>query len=199
VSGVVKDSANPHFRNRYASLEAVIDAARPALQANGLAFSQAPGALVDGAIEITTMIFHTSGQWQRSTLHVPLTKKDAQGVGSALTYGCRFSLMAILGLPPVDDDGEAASRPAPARQDDAPAARPRSAPAANDAAQGPSQSAQNMAREVSYCRSQADLDALKKQGEFLAFWDEASVTDKKFVSNAATAAVARFAPREAVA
>lgn len=108
MRGVAKDSANPHFKSRYASLENVIDAARPALQASNLAFTQAPGALIDGAIEVTTMLMHTSGQWLRSTLHVPLQKRDPQGVGSAITYGCRYALMATLGLPPVDDDGEAA-------------------------------------------------------------------------------------------
>lgn len=108
LTGVVKDGKNPAFKSRYATLENVIDAAKPALQAADLAFTQAPGALVEGAIEITTMIMHTSGQWLRSTLHVPLSKRDPQGVGSAITYGLRYSLMATLGLPPVDDDGESA-------------------------------------------------------------------------------------------
>lgn len=108
MRGVAKDSTNPHFKNKYASLENVIDTAKGPLQASGLAFTQAPGALVDGSIEVTTMLMHTSGQWLRSTLHVPLSKRDPQGVGSAITYGCRYALMATLGLPPVDDDGESA-------------------------------------------------------------------------------------------
>jgi hypothetical protein len=119
MRGATKDSKNPAFKSSYASLESVIDTARPALQSANLAFTQAPGALVDGAIEITTMLMHTSGQWLRSTLHVPLSKRDPQGVGSAITYGCRSALMATLGLPPVDDDGEAAMdrtpRPAPVK------------------------------------------------------------------------------------
>jgi hypothetical protein len=119
MRGATKDSKNPAFKSSYASLESVIDTARPALQSANLAFTQAPGALVDGAIEITTMLMHTSGQWLRSTLHVPLQKRDPQGVGSAITYGCRYALMATLGLPPVDDDGEAAMdrtpRPAPVK------------------------------------------------------------------------------------
>lgn len=114
LNGVVKDGKNPAFKSRYATLENVIDAAKPALQAADLAFTQAPGALVEGAIEITTMIMHTSGQWLRSTLHVPLSKRDPQGVGSAITYGLRYSLMATLGLPPVDDDGESAMDRSPA-------------------------------------------------------------------------------------
>lgn len=112
ISGVNRDKVNPHFKTRYATLENVIDTARPALQEAKIAFVQAPGQVVDGAVEITTMLVHESGEWMRSTLHVPLGKRDAQGVGSAITYGCRYSLMAMLGLPPTDDDdGAAASAP----------------------------------------------------------------------------------------
>jgi hypothetical protein len=125
MRGATKDSKNPAFKSSYASLESVIDTARPALQSANLAFTQAPGALVDGAIEITTMLMHTSGQWLRSTLHVPLSKRDPQGVGSAITYGCRYALMATLGLPPVDDDGEAAmDRTTPAKAVPAPVKAP---------------------------------------------------------------------------
>lgn len=112
VHGVEKDSTNPHFKNRYASLEAVINAARESLLECGLTFTQAPGSIVNGAIEVTTMVMHyESGQWLRSTLHVPLDKTTAQGAGSAITYGCRYALMATLGLPPIDDDAESAARP----------------------------------------------------------------------------------------
>jgi hypothetical protein len=108
IEGVKRDGQNPHFRSKYATLENVIDTARPALQEAGIAFSQAPGTIIDGAVEVTTMLVHKSGQWMRSTLHVPLGKRDPQGVGSAITYGLRYSLMAMLGLPPTDDDGEGA-------------------------------------------------------------------------------------------
>lgn len=103
ISGVKKDAKNPHFRNSYATLEQVIDTARPALQEAKIVFVQAPGKVIDGALEVTTMLVHEA-EWLRSTLHVPLQKLDAQGVGSAITYACRYSLMALLGLPPTDDD-----------------------------------------------------------------------------------------------
>jgi hypothetical protein len=108
ISGVHKNAKNPHFKSSYATLENVIDTARPALQEAGIAFVQAPGMVVDGSVEVTTMLIHETGEWMKSTLHVPLGKRDPQGVGSAITYGCRYSLMAMLGLPPTDDDGEAA-------------------------------------------------------------------------------------------
>jgi hypothetical protein len=105
VSGVKRDAQNPHFRNRYATLENVIDTARPALQECGVAFIQAPGAIVDGSLEITTRLTHAeTGEWMQSTMHMPLGKRDPQGAGSATTYGLRYSLMAMLGLPPTDDD-----------------------------------------------------------------------------------------------
>jgi hypothetical protein len=119
VSAVRRDAKNPHFRSNYASLENVIDTARPALQECGVLFSQAPGAIVDGSLEVTTRLTHAeSGEWIQSTMHMPLGKRDPQGAGSATTYGLRYSLMAMLGLPPTDDDGEAAMEreTVPARQ-----------------------------------------------------------------------------------
>jgi len=47
---------------------------------------------------------HASGEWIRSALYVPVTKKDAQGFGSAITYGRRYSLAAIVGVASDDDD-----------------------------------------------------------------------------------------------
>lgn len=108
ISGVKRDSTNPHFKNRYASLEAVIDALRPALQANDLVVTQAPSRYTEsGCIEIITTISHISGQSMHTRFEIPLSKKDAQGAGSAITYGCRYSLMAMFMIPPTDDDGEA--------------------------------------------------------------------------------------------
>jgi hypothetical protein len=109
VDGVKRDGSNTHFRTRYATLEAVIDTARPGLQEAGIAFTQAPGRIENNTIEMTTMLIHAaSGQWMRSTMQIALGKMDPQGVGSATTYSARYSLMATLGLPPTDDDGEGA-------------------------------------------------------------------------------------------
>lgn len=112
VSGVKRDGANPHFRSKYVTLENVIDTSRPALQECGIVLVQAPGSIIDGSLEITTRLMHApSGQWMESTMHMPLGKKDPQGAGSATTYGLRYSLMAMLGLPPTDDDDGNAAMP----------------------------------------------------------------------------------------
>lgn len=110
ATGVVKDSKNPHFKNRYASLEAVVDEARPVLQKVGISWMQAPGKISGGNIGMTTLLMHAaSGQWISSDMEIPLGKQDPQGAGSALTYAQRYALMASLGLPPVDDDAESAT------------------------------------------------------------------------------------------
>ena len=114
LRGVAKDSKNPHFKNDYASLEAVIETARPVLASHGLAFMQGLGEYVGGAMTVSTRILHESGEWIESDFQMPVAKSDPQGTASASTYARRYSLMGILGLPAVDDDGEAATRPVPA-------------------------------------------------------------------------------------
>jgi hypothetical protein len=46
-------------------------------------------------------------------LNLPVSKADAQGYGSALTYARRYSLAAACGVAPEDDDGNAATKSAP--------------------------------------------------------------------------------------
>lgn len=110
MGSAVKDSKNPHFRSRYASLAAVIDAVVPVLNANGVGVLQLPS--IEGSeVRLTTILMHSSGQRLSSTVGAPLGKKqDAQAVGSAITYLRRYSLQSIMGLPVEDDDGNAASR-----------------------------------------------------------------------------------------
>ena len=111
MGSAVKDSKNPHFRSRYASLAAVIDAVIPVLNANGVGVLQLPS--IEGSeVRLTTILMHSSGQRLSSTVGAPLGKKqDAQAVGSAITYLRRYSLQSIMGLPVEDDDGNAARRP----------------------------------------------------------------------------------------
>jgi hypothetical protein len=48
------------------------------------------------------------------TLEIPVSKFDAHGIGSGITYGRRYGLMSVLCLAAVDDDGNAAVEKAPA-------------------------------------------------------------------------------------
>lgn len=115
---VSKDATNPAFRNRYATLDAIMEQVRPVLARHGLAVLQTGTApeTIDGrlvAVGIETMLLHKSGEWIASSVTLPVEKLTAQGAGSAISYGRRYGLSAILGLTAEDDDGQAASaRPA---------------------------------------------------------------------------------------
>lgn len=116
VEGALKDSNNPHFKSKYADLSSVWAACRDQLTAHGLSVVQFPGEMVDNRMTMTTQLSHESGEWMRGTLSIPLTKTDAQGYGSAVTYARRYALAAVVGVCPEDDDGNAASRPADRRE-----------------------------------------------------------------------------------
>lgn len=117
----LKQSANPHFKSRYADLATCVDAVLDALNENGIGLMQVTHPS-DNGVEVETRLIHESGsELSGGRLFVPAAKIDPQGFGSALTYARRFSLMACCGHAPEDDDGNAASaRPSapaqPARQ-----------------------------------------------------------------------------------
>lgn len=103
-----KDSENPHFRNRFASLASVWDTWREVGPANGLAVTQLPTVTPHGPA-LVTQITHSSGQWMRSVYPLRPVKDDPQGMGSALTYARRYALSAMVGISQDDDDANAAS------------------------------------------------------------------------------------------
>lgn len=100
-----KANTNPVFRSKYADLSAFWEAARKPLSDNGLAVWQDVTTNEMGAC-VVTRVTHTSGQWMEfGPLCVPAGKRDAQGVGSAITYGRRYAFAATCGLVSDDDDG----------------------------------------------------------------------------------------------
>jgi hypothetical protein len=110
----------------YADLATVVETVQPILAKHGLAYVQMPandGAT--GTVTVTTRLIHKSGEWLEDALAMPTGNGGAQQVGSAITYARRYSLMAVLGLAPEDDDGHAAQvahrAPQPARQQSRPA------------------------------------------------------------------------------
>lgn len=111
ITFAAKDATNPHFKNKYADLPAVIDAIKPALNEAGIMFMQTPSPSDSGSLALTTRLLHESGEWMEDTATVPLPKNDPQGYGSAMTYARRYSLAAMTGLYQDDDDGVAAMKP----------------------------------------------------------------------------------------
>ena len=114
ITAALKDSTNPHFRSKYADLSSVVAAVKAPLNAEGIVFLQGVSGVENG-VAVETMLLHVSGEWMSSTLEIPASKHDAQGYGSAITYGRRYGLQAMCGVPAEDDDGNAATASAPAK------------------------------------------------------------------------------------
>jgi hypothetical protein len=114
IVSVSKNATNPHFKNRYATLDAILDAVRHTLAKHGLSIVQGASESTQG-FNVETYLVHSSGEYIANVVAVPVSKQDAQGVGSAMTYGRRYGVSALLALSTdEDDDGEAAAKkPAP--------------------------------------------------------------------------------------
>jgi hypothetical protein len=154
---IKKAATNPAFGgSKYADLATVVEAVIPALNAAGVAVLQFP--TFDGTmVGVTTTMIHESGASVSSTLLLRPSKSDPQGVGSATTYARRYSLLAMTGAAPEDDDGNAASGPRhePERQHVEP---PK---------QTLAQRADAFAAKLRAARSPADLDKTFKLGSGL--------------------------------
>lgn len=110
---VKKDKQNTHLKNKYATLDSVLDAITPALTDNELMLmqdmieSEAPNR-----IKVETTVIHVSGQWVKFYAELPIVKNDPQGVGSAFTYARRYAAAAAFGLSQADDDAQIAVKSA---------------------------------------------------------------------------------------
>lgn len=116
----VNSLENPYFNSKYVPLSDIIDLAKPVLNKYGLAFLQIPyvfyeipqqGTREVAVVQVTTTLIHESGE----TLEFPplvlkAVGNNPQAIGSAITYGRRYSLASILGLAgkEEDDDGNVA-------------------------------------------------------------------------------------------
>jgi len=100
------DKENPFFKSKYADLSSVWSVARDPLIKNGLSVVQTFDVGNNMMPIIVTTLLHTSGEWIRGSLEMPILKADPQAVGSSITYGRRYALSAMLGICPEDDDGD---------------------------------------------------------------------------------------------
>jgi hypothetical protein len=112
----LKQASNPHFRSKYADLGSVMDACLPALNAHGIAVIQPTGEDEIGRFVETRLIHGESGEQLSCWVPLIVSKNDMQGYGSAVTYARRYGLMAMAGIAPEDDDGNAAAKAAPKQE-----------------------------------------------------------------------------------
>ena len=113
IHNPVFDSENKHFKNRFASLKAVIAAVIPPLAEHGIAVVQ-DLQTVDGGLACYTHLYHESGEEKTfGPLIMQPTKAGPQEMASLSTYARRYHLMAVgVVFGDEDDDGNAASESA---------------------------------------------------------------------------------------
>lgn len=130
MSNATKDSENPHFGSAYADLASVRDACVPALSKAKIATVQQVFTS-GGEVTVVTKLIHASGEWISCHASVKPERPGAQALGSAVTYLRRYTLAAMTGIAPEDDDGEGAEgrdtrpqrRQPPPRREEPPARR----------------------------------------------------------------------------
>jgi hypothetical protein len=136
LRAISKDSVNPHFKSKFASLDAIMAEVRPVLAKQGLTVLQGvshPHSDNDGrvtAFSIETILLHESGEWISSSVFMPVAKVDPQGAGAAVSYGRRYGISALLAIVSDEDDDGNSAMPSPQQraqaivQQSAPAPRP---------------------------------------------------------------------------
>lgn len=105
IKGVVKNATNPHLKRNYADINSIIDTVEPILLDCGLLLLQ---PVKDGKV-FTEIIDIDSDDVIESHIDLPPIT-DAQKLGGAITYFRRYTLVSLLSLQAIDDDGEAASK-----------------------------------------------------------------------------------------
>ena len=95
IRKIKKESTNPFFRSKYASLPDIQDAISIPLQDAGLVIVQLPDEE-----NLVTVLYHAeTGEYLMATSTMKPVKNDPQGIGSAITYQRRYSIASLLNLP----------------------------------------------------------------------------------------------------
>lgn len=157
MAGAKKDATNPHLKNKYADLASVWEACREPLSKNELAVVQMPEA--DGRkVRLRSMLIHSSGEFLETTAEAEAKDASPQSIGSVLTYLRRYTLAAMVGIAPEDDDGEAAQPNRPQAQQAS-----KQQPAKQPTAQGPKPEGTVKPDEADALRKQV-TELIKREG-----------------------------------
>lgn len=108
LGAVAKAGTNSHFGSKYATLEGVINEAKPILNKHGFTYSHDVGTInASNQLYIVLNVQHSGGHSESKTSCWPLARPtDPQCLASVTTYARRITLISYLGLSTTDDDGE---------------------------------------------------------------------------------------------
>ena len=104
IKKIAKNAKNPHFKNNYADINALIEEVEPILLENRLLLLQ---PIEDGYV-YSRIVDIDSGDIAESCMKLPEIQ-DPQRIGSAVTYYRRYTLQSLMSLQSIDDDSNLAS------------------------------------------------------------------------------------------
>lgn len=96
------------YSYKYADLGGIATMVYPILAANGLAFVAGPTLTEQGRFVLRWRLLHSGGAELTGDYPLPAESRTPQALGSAITYGRRYCLAAVVGVVVSDDDGAAA-------------------------------------------------------------------------------------------
>ena len=113
IDHATRDAQSVH--HKYATLENVISAVKPALNKHGVYISQETEVCENG-VRVQTMFRGHGANLDTGWVEIPVAKNDAHAYGSAMTYARRYSLTMACCLGSVDDDGHGAKENPPVKK-----------------------------------------------------------------------------------
>jgi hypothetical protein len=106
IGKVTKNAKNPHFKNNYADINAIIETVEPVLIKHGLVLVQP----IESGSVVTRIIDAATGEVLESSMPLSPTANPQQ-MGSQITYYRRYTLQSLLSLQAEDEDANIVTMP----------------------------------------------------------------------------------------
>jgi hypothetical protein len=106
IGKATKNATNPHFKNKYVDINALIETVETILLNKGLVLLQP----IENGKVYTRIVDAESKEMIESFIDLPIGGTP-QSMGSAITYYRRYTLQSMLSMQAQDDDGQLASQP----------------------------------------------------------------------------------------
>ena len=101
LNPIRKTETNPFLKSKYFDINSLLEQVEPIIQKHGLILAQ---PIQQGKVT-TYLIDPETGDDLGSEIELP-QMQDPQKLGSAITYYRRYTLVSLLALQALDDDGE---------------------------------------------------------------------------------------------